>query len=536
MAETDSTTEVSTDTARTLARWLEAARSTRGLVTLALLLAMTVSSLEQTVVTTAMPSIIAQLRGLDVYPWVFTAYLLATTIATPIYGKLADLHGRKGVLLFGLGLFTLGSAMSGSAQSMTQLIVMRAIQGLGAGAIGPIVLTMLADMFSLEERARVQGLFSTVWGVSCLVGPAIGGVLTVYVSWRWVFFVTVPFSLISAWILIRHVHETSRSKLLGETPPIDWSGAALLSAGSTLLLLSVLRGHEQSVMVTTLTLVAAFGVLAAFVWNEHNAADPLLPLDLLLTPNIAASVAGSVIFGALFFGIDTFIPLFIQGVKGGDAMQAGRAITPMFLTWAVSVVIAARVVVRLGFRRTALTGSAIISLGILGLVFGAADPARSGPWLLVGMIVIGLGMAPTSLALLLDVQNTVARARRGTVTGAVILARTMGGALGVGILGAVMSLLLGRRLVNTPGVDVTAALRPETHALLAPSQLSAVQDALGRTLADVFLMMLALALLMIGCALGLRGGRAVSHADAGARPASADEELDLTVAVEQGVG
>src|SRR5271168_848855 len=170
------------------------ARSERAMITTALLLAMMVTALEQTVVSTAMPSIIAQLKGLGIYPWVFSAYLLAATVTTPIYGKLADLLGRKRVLLFGLGLFALGSMLSGMARSMPELIAMRVVQGLGAGAVGPIVLTMLGDLFTIEERARVQGWFSAVWGISSLAGPTLGGVLTDQLSWRWVFFVTVPFA------------------------------------------------------------------------------------------------------------------------------------------------------------------------------------------------------------------------------------------------------------------------------------------------------------------------------------------------------
>src|SRR3954466_10829964 len=185
----------------------EAAMRGRGMVTLALLLAMTVTALEQTVVSTAMPSIIAQLKGLDIYPWVFSAYLLPAPLSTPIYGKLADLLGRKRVLLFGLGLFALGSMLSGMARSMPELIAMRIVQGLGAGAVGPIVWTMLGDLFTLQERAKVQGWFSAVWGISSLAGPAVGGVLTDQLSWRWVFFVTIPFAVVSAWILMRHVHE-----------------------------------------------------------------------------------------------------------------------------------------------------------------------------------------------------------------------------------------------------------------------------------------------------------------------------------------
>jgi MFS family permease len=345
----------------------------RRIVTVALLLAMSVASLEQTVVSTAMPSIIAALKGLEIYPWVFSAYLLAATVTTPLYGKLADLLGRKRVLLFGLALFAIGSMLSGMARSMPELIVMRVVQGLGAGAVGPIVLTMLGDLFTLEERAKVQGWFSAVWGISSLAGPALGGVLTDQLSWRWVFFVTVPFAVVSAWILVRHVHETVVHR---EVLPIDWVGAALLTLSSVVLLLAVLKGGELSWTWGVSLFGLALLLLGAFLVWERLAVDPVLPLDLIFSRHIGAAIAGSFLIGGLLFGLDTYIPLFIQGVRGGTATQAGRVITPLFLSWAVSVAVAAKVVVRLGFRRTAVVGSILISLGILSVTLGAVWPAR----------------------------------------------------------------------------------------------------------------------------------------------------------------
>jgi len=508
----------------------EAARSKRGLITLALLMAMTVTALEQTVVSTAMPTIIAQLKGLDIYPWVFSAYLLAATVTTPLYGKLADLFGRKRILLFGLGLFGLGSVLSGMAQSMPQLIAMRVVQGLGAGAVGPIVLTMLGDLFTLEERARVQGLFSAVWGVSSLAGPALGGVLTDQLSWRWVFFVTVPFAAVSAWILLTQVRETVRDR---EVLPIDWAGAALLSSASVALLTVVLRGREQSAAGGTALVVGTLVLVYLFVRREGRAADPVLPLDLLRDSHTAAAFGGSFLIGAILFGIDTYIPLFVQGVKGGTATEAGRTITPLFLSWAVSVAVAARVVVRLGFRRTAVFGSAFVGLGTLALAAGAAYPPAYKPFFLVGMVIIGLGFGPASLCTILGVQNAVPWGRRGVATGAVLFFRTMGGALGVGLLGASLGVELSSRLAATPGVEIAAALRPETHKLLTPAQLSAVQDALGRSLRDVFLEMVVMAAMVAVFSRGLQGGRAVSHDDAGATPGPdadhADEDLGLVV-------
>jgi len=366
--------------------------------------------------------------------------------------------------------------------------------------------------------------------VSSLAGPALGGVLTVHISWRWVFFVTVPFAAVSAWILITQVQETVEER---EVLPIDWPGAGLLTAGSTLLLLAVLRGEIQSAAAGILQAFFAVGLLALFVWRELRAADPVLPLDLLREPHIAAAIAGSFLIGALLFGIDTYIPLFVQGVKGGDAVVAGATITPLFLSWSISVAVAAKVVVRLGFRRTAVFGSVLIALGSLGLALGTANPGWSGPLFLGGMTVIGLGMGPTSLSYILGVQNAVPWGRRGAATAAVIFFRTMGGALGVGALGASLAITLGQRLRLTPGIDVAAALRPETHARLAPEALAAVRRALGGSLRDVFIEMSVLAALAIVCSLGLQGGRATSHDDAGTMPGEGDNRQDegVTLAV-----
>jgi multidrug resistance protein len=483
----------------------EAARSGRRIVAVALMMAMAVAALEQTVVSTAMPTIIAQLRGLEIYPWVFSAYLLAATVTTPLYGKLADRLGRKRVLLFGLGLFGLGSALSGLSRSMPELIGMRALQGLGAGAIGPIVLTMIGDLYTLRERARVQGLFSGVWGVSSLAGPALGGVLTDYLSWRWVFFVTVPFAAVAAWLLARHVHETVQHKVVA---PIDGAGAALLAGGSGALLMAVLGGEGRPAWQTAAWLGAAAVLVVWLVRQERRAADPVLPLDLLARPTIAAAVVGSFALGGVLFGVDTYVPLFVQGVLGGTATDAGRMITPLFLTWSVSVAVAAAVVVRLGYRATALVGSGLIALGMVAVAWGSLRPALARPAFAVGLVVMGLGMGPTSLSQILSVQNAVPWGRRGAATGAVVFFRTIGGALGVGVLGATLGLELAHRLSASRGLDVAAALRPETHARLAPAALATVRSAMGLSLRDVYLQMVALALLGLACSARLPRGRA----------------------------
>jgi multidrug resistance protein len=463
----------------------------RRMVTASLLVAMTVTAMEQLVVSPAMPTIIAQLRGFEIYPWVISAYLLASTVSTPIYGKLADLYGRKRILLFGLVLFSLGSILSGTSQSMGQLIAMRTLQGLGAGAVGPIVLTMLGDLFTLHERARVQGLFSAVWGLSSVAGPIIGGYLTDNVGWRWVFLVSVPFAVAAIVLLARYVTEP---KVDRKVAPIDWSGAGLLSAGLTSLLLLVLDGSQHGALLALALLVASILLLILFVIRELRAPDPILPMDLMIRPTIAASLAGSCLIGAILFGIDTYVPLYIQGVQGGDARLAGRALMPLFLTWAFSVAVAAKAVVHRGLRFGGTVGSFFITLGSLGLVWGAFFPQWYRFGFYPGLVLVGLGMGPTSLSFILAVQHSVKWGQRGVATGAVIFLRTIGGALGVGLLGAALGWQLAHLLeaAGAYGIDVTAALRPETHAALSKAELVLVQANLGLALRGVYWQMAAL--------------------------------------------
>jgi hypothetical protein len=285
--------------------------------------------------------------------------------------------------------------------------------------------------------------------------------------------------------------------------------------------------------VTAGLLAAAVLLLVALVREERRAADPVLPPDLVMQPVIAVSIAGSFLVGGLLFGLDTYIPLYVQGVLGGSATAAGRTITPMFLAWAISVAVAAKVVVRLGFRATAVVGSALIASGTLALAVGSQYPRSAGPIFAAAMVVIGLGFGPTSLSQILAVQNSVAWGRRGVATGAVTFFRTMGGALCVGLLGAALGYGLGHRLDATGavGIDVAAALRPETHKLLGPEQLAVVQTALGRSLGDSFLQMFALAVAGVVCSFGLPAGRAVSRVgDSG--EVMQDDGLALAAAAE----
>ena len=458
-------------------------------VTAALLVAMMVTAMEQLVVSPAMPTIIAQLKGFEIYPWVISAYLLASTVSTPIYGKLADLFGRKRILLFGLVLFSVGSMLSGTAQSMGQLIAMRTIQGLGAGAVAPIVLTLLGDLFTLEERARIQGLFSTVWGLSSIAGPLIGGWLTVHLNWRWVFFVSVPFAVVASLMIVWCLHEHVERRTVA---PIDWAGAGLLTAGLSALLLIVLDGSSLGMKADLLLAAMTVALLTGFVFRELRAPDPILPMDLMIRPTIATSVIGNFLIGGILFGIETYVPLFIQGVHGGDAREAGQALTPLFLAWAISVAFAARAVVRWGFRRAGIFGAGLVVVGVLALVAGAMFPPWTRFAFTAALVIVGMGMGPASLSFILAVQHAVSWGQRGVATGAVIFFRTIGGAIGVGLLGGALGWELSYMLTSAgaTGIDVGAALRPETHYQLTPANLVLVQSVLGHSLRDVYIQML----------------------------------------------
>ena len=379
-------------------------------VTAALLVAMMVTAMEQLVVSPAMPTIIAQLKGFEIYPWVVSAYLLASTVSTPIYGKLADLFGRKRILLFGLVLFSVGSMLSGTAQSMGQLIAMRTIQGLGAGAVAPIVLTLLGDLFTLRERARIQGLFSTVWGLSSIAGPLIGGWLTVHLNWRWVFFVSVPFAVVASLMIAWCLHERVERRTVA---PIDWAGAGLLTAGLSTLLLIVLDGSSSGMKIDLVLAGLTAVLLVGFVYRELHAEDPILPMDLMIRPTIATSVIGNFLVGGILFGIETYVPLFIQGVRGGDAREAGQA-----LDAAIPGLGRQR-----GLRRSGRGSLGIPQGGNLrcqsrrhgrdGTHRRSDVPAWTRLAFTVALMVVGMGMGPASLSFILAVQHAVSWGHAG---------------------------------------------------------------------------------------------------------------------------
>src|SRR5215213_812212 len=305
----------------------------KALITLATLIGTFLAALDATVVGTAMPTVIGELGGLELYPWAYASYLLASTLTGPAFGKLADTYGRKPVYLAGIFLFLLGSVLAGTSQSMAALIFFRTIQGLGAGAVQPVAITIVGDIFELEARARIQGLFGAVWGISAVVGPAAGGFLTDLISWRWVFYVNVPFGIIAA--------------------------------GLVAVLLALLGGGGAGELsVATLGLfIGGLAVLALFVLVERRAEDPVVPLDLFSERIIAVSALGNVAMGGVLLGVSVYVPLFVQGALGGTAITAGAAVASLSIGWPVGSFVGGRLLLLTGYRTTLLLGSALIALG-----------------------------------------------------------------------------------------------------------------------------------------------------------------------------
>ncbi|WP_257461909.1 MDR family MFS transporter [Archangium lipolyticum] len=447
----------------------------RPLTTVALALCLFMAALEMTVVSTAMPTVVSELGGLEHYAWVFTSYMLSSTITVPIFGKLADLYGRKPVLLFGIVLFLIGSIASGLSTSMSMLIAFRTLQGLGAGAMQPVSLTIIGDIYTLEQRAKVQGAFSGVWGLAGLVGPLTGGLIVKYLTWHWVFFINVPVGVGAMALLLGFFHEQVQRK----PQKLDFAGAALLSAGVVALLFGV-----QGLGRNLLALPVAAVLLIAFVLVERKAPEPVIPPSLFKIPAIVISSAAGALFSAAMFGATTYVPLYVQGVLGGSATLAGGMITPMIVGWPVASLVAGRLLLKTGFRPLIVGGLGLTVLGT-GLMALFLNPHSSilVPELAMGLFGIGLGF--TATALLIAVQTSVGWELRGAATASHMFFRTIGGALGVGLMGGV----LVSHLLKDPRVPVSAAnelLGPEHGRGLPSEMLQTLSGALGAGLSINF--------------------------------------------------
>jgi EmrB/QacA subfamily drug resistance transporter len=427
---------VTTSSTPRVARAEVGLRSERGPVLLAVMLSIGLVAIDSTILATAVPAVVSDLGGFTSFPWLFSIYLLAQAVSVPLYGKLADLYGRKPLMLIGVGLFVLGSLLCGIAWGMTSLIVFRLVQGLGAGAIGPIGMTIIGDIYTLQERATVQGYMASVWATAALVGPTLGGVFSDTIGWRWIFFVNLPLGAAAAWVLWRRFEENVHRR----RHRIDYLGSSLLAVGGTLLLLALLEGGVEWAWDSPLSIALFAGslvLLVAFVLVERAAAEPVLPLWVFRMRVLNVTNAGSLVVGILLMGLSSYVPLYSQRVLGTGALVAGLALAAMTIGWPIAASTAGRLYLSIGFRATLSIGAVFSVAGALILL--SVDAHSSVFHLAFACFVMGIGFGYVASPGVVAAQTAVSWSSRGVATGANMFSRSVGSAVGVAVFGAVVN-------------------------------------------------------------------------------------------------
>ncbi len=412
---------------------MTATKSTRPLVLASVMAAMFMVAIEATIVSTAMPQIVGELGGLDLYAWVFGSFLLTQTATTVVFGKLADLFGRKPVMLVGIAVFVVGSVLAGCAWSMPSMIAFRLVQGIGAGAVQPVGITIVGDLYEARERGRIQGYLASIWAVSAVAGPLAGGLIIQKLSWAWIFWINVPIGAVAALGFVLFLHE----KVATERRSIDVAGAALFTVAVASLMIALTElGTDAWARAgwTGLICVVSGGL---FVWQERRAAEPMIALSLWSRRPIAAANGASLLAGVALIGLTSFLPMYVQGVLHRSALVAGFALTMMVLGWPIGATLAARGLNRFGLRRTLVVGSLLMPVGAAAFVVLTPDtsPVVAG----AGSMMVGFGMGLLSTASLVLIQEIVDWSQRGSATASNIFARNLGSTLGATVLGAVLN-------------------------------------------------------------------------------------------------
>jgi EmrB/QacA subfamily drug resistance transporter len=463
-------------------------KSLRPLVIASVMASMFMVATEATIVATAMPQIVAQLGGLRLYSWVFSSYLLTQTAMTVVFGKLADVYGRKPVMLAGISMFLVGSILAGLAWSMPMLISFRLVQGIGAGAVQPVALTIVADLYPARERGKVQGYLASVWAISAIVGPIAGGIIVHNLSWAWIFWINVPIGTIAAAGFISFLHEEATYP--GRS--IDIAGAALFTIAVASLMMALTDTEGSTILIAA----AAFSVSAfLFVIHERRASDPIISFALWSRRAIAATNGVSVLASMALMGLTTFLPMYVQGVLHRSAVVAGLALTTLLVGWPAAATVAARTFVLFGLRRTMLAGSVLLPIG--AVVFVMLSPDSSPLTAAFGSLVMGCGMGLVSVTSLVMIQEIVPWSERGSATASNIFARNLGSTLGAAILGAVLNLGLSRSGETITSDQLRQLLEAQDKLDGASRIVLALQHALHLTFGSMLLISLVIVFMAV---------------------------------------
>ncbi|MCL6446265.1 MAG: MFS transporter [Alicyclobacillus sp.] len=456
------------------------------MVTVAMLVAVLLVAIDVTVVGTAMPQVAKDLSGLNLYSWVFAVYTLTTCVTTPIYGKLSDLLGRRTIFTVGVILFVLGSMLSGASQTMMQLVWFRAFQGIGAGAVMPVTFTIIGDLFPGEQRAKMQGVFSAVWGVAGLLGPLMGGLFVDHWSWRWIFYINVPVGIISIILVWLFLHEKFERK----SKQVDYLGAVIFTISITALLYALLNGGgkyawNSAVIYGLFAVFVVFGVL--FLWVEAKVPEPMLPLSLFRIRAISVSCIIGFLLSFVLIGANVYLPMWIQILLGHSATNSGLTLMPMSIAWPLGSTFSGRYMYRIGSKFTTIIGTILVLLGSFWLL---GVTLNSPYWYFVGiMVVLGLGMGYATTPTTVLVQTSVGWQQRGAATAASTLMRSLGQTVGITIFGTVFNQALLAGAKGLPGgksFDITNFVNAKTTKI-PPAIAQTVHQVLAHGMHEVFI-------------------------------------------------
>ncbi|WP_394232685.1 MDR family MFS transporter [Niallia oryzisoli] len=475
-------------------------KTNRPIVLASIMLAMFLGAIEGTIISTAMPAIVGELGGFSLYGWVFSSYLLMNAVTVLIYGKLSDLFGRKPILLFGISVFLIGSILCGFAESMTMLIVFRFIQGLGAGAITPIATTIVGDMYTKEERATIQGYLSSVWGISAIAGPALGGILVEYVSWRFVFWLNIPLGILAIIGVGLFLHEHITKK----RHRIDYVGSLLIMISVSCFMFVLVEGGTRwswmSIESLSLVIVSVVAFLF-FYFQEKKAEEPIMPFSIWKERPILIANLTSLTTGIMLIGISSFLPTFVQGVMEQSPIIAGFTLTTMSIGWPIASTFSGSLMLKFGYRKTSLLGGLAL---VLGSVFFITLTPNIGPiWAAVGSFIVGIGMGLTSTTFIVVIQSAVDWEQRGIATASSSFMRNFGNTIGAALLGGILNSQIlryfkekGHDLNTNLTVDsINSLLNQDERNRLPDGLLQFLQDGLTYSLHIVYCVVLIIALI-----------------------------------------